>query len=248
MAAGNEQGLTDAIGYDIRVMHETWMEMLFPRQRGVEGTVLGKWTPDETREIITYRLWYALGVPVIAVFYPLVLLGYIVRFQAQKLNVTAVRLGFVGVVLVFALLWGGLTAAVYLELQSALEEGAVTGIAAASGVAVLAAALAYGFWRVGGRLLTILIAYPFAVTALFLPPVVAALFWEPLGDIIIDQGDDLFSWAFDAGPDSITEPLGDRYDRTEEDHAIIWFVISYPVGWLLGILVSLANLIRPTGE
>ncbi|SDJ48298.1 hypothetical protein SAMN05216226_10427 [Halovenus aranensis] len=248
MAAGNEQGLTDAIRYDIRVMHETWMEMLFPRQRGAAGTVLGKWTPEETREVISYRLWHALGVPVIAIFYPLVLLGYIIRFQARKLNVTATRLGFFGVVLVFTLLWGGLTGAVYLELQTALEEGAVTGIGAASGVAVLAAALAYTFWRLGGRFVTILLAYPFAVTALFLPPVVAALFWEPLGDIIIDQGDDLFSWAFETGPDSITDPLGERYDRDEEDHAIIWFAISYPVGWLLGILVSLANLIRPSGD
>ncbi len=248
MAAGTEQGLVDAIKYDVRVLHETWMEVVFPRQRGAEGTVLGKWKPEETREVITYKLWYGFGVPVIGILYPLVLLGYFIRYQTRKINVTAARLGFFGVVLLFAVLWGGLTALVYFELQGVLEDGAVVGIAAASVVAVVASALSFIFWRVGGRFTTVFFAYPFAITALFLPPVVAALFWEPLGEVIIEQGDDLFRWAFQTGPESITEPLGERFDRTEYHHAIIWFIVSFPVGWVLGFLVTLADLIRPKGE
>ncbi|MFC7072932.1 hypothetical protein ACFQJ7_13340 [Halovenus rubra] len=248
MAAGNEQGTLGAIKYDVQLMHETWMEMFFPRQRGAAGTVLGKWKPENTSEVISYRLWYALGIPIISIFYPLVLLGYFFRYQARKLNMTASRLGFFGVILVFTLLWGGLTALVYFQLQGVLQEGAVVGISAASAVAVVAAALSYIFWQLGGRFITVLFAYPFAMTALFLPPVVAALFWEPLGEIIIDQGDDLFRWAFQTGPEAITDPLGERFNRQEHDHAIIWFVVSFPVGWVLGILVSLADLIRPKGE
>ncbi len=248
MAAGNEQGLVDAIRYDLRVMHETWMEVFFPRQRGAADTVLGKWKPESTGEVITYRLWSGIGVPVVGVVYPLVLLGYFIRYQTHKINVTASRLGFFGIILLFTLLWGGLTALVYVELQGALEDGAVVGIAAASTVAVVSAALSYIFWRLGGRFTTVFLAYPFAMTALFLPPVVAALFYEPLGEVIIGQGDDLFRWMFRTGPESLTEPLGDRFDRQEHHHAIIWFIISFPVGWVLGILVTLANVIRPKGE
>ena len=50
MAAGNEQTLVEAIKYDVRVMHETWMEFVFPRQRDAADTVLGKWEPEETGE------------------------------------------------------------------------------------------------------------------------------------------------------------------------------------------------------
>jgi len=248
MAAATEQGLSDAIKYDLRVMHETWMEFVFPRQRGAENTVLGKWQPEETHEVFTYRLWWWLGVPLISIVYPMVLLGYFLRHQTRRINVTAARLGFFGVVLLFTLLWGGLTAIVYIQLQSALEPGAVTALTAASIVAVASSALSYIFWRVGGRGTTVLLAYPFAMTAIFLPPVVAALFWEPLGEVIIQQGEDLFTWVFQSGPDEIMEPLGDRFDRQEYHHAIIWFAVSFPVGWVVGTLVTLADLIRPKGE
>ena len=245
MAARQEQTIADAIRYDLKVMHETWMEFFFPRQRGAEDTVLGKWKPESTREIITYRSWYAFGVPAIAFLYPLVLVGYILRYQTRKINMTAERLGFFGVILMFTLLWGGLTALVYFELQGALEEGAVVAMAAASAVAVVSSAFSYIFWRLGGRGTTVLLAYPFAITALFLPPVVAALFYEPLGEVIIDQGDDLFYWMFQTGPEALTEPLGDRFDRQEHHHALIWFAISFPVGWVIGSIVTLADLIRP---
>lgn len=248
MSVATEQGLVDAIKYDVRVMHETWMEVFFPRQRGAEDTVLGKWKPEQPREVVTYNLWYYVGVPVVGIVYPLVLMGYFFRYQTRKINVTAARLGFFGVVLLFTLLWGGLTALVYFELSGALEAGAVEGIAAASAVAVVSSALAYIFWRVDGRFTTVFLAYPFAITAIFLPPVVAALFYEPLGEVIIGQGDDLFRWMFQTGPEAVTDPLGERFDREEHHHAIIWFIVSFPVGWLLGLLVTLADLIRPKGE
>jgi hypothetical protein len=250
MAAGNEQSFTDAIKYDVRVMHETWMEFLFPRQRGAADTVLGKWEPQETREVITYRLWSALGVPVISVVYPLVLLGYLFRYQTRKINVTAVRLGLVGVVLVFTLLWGGLAALVYLEFQWAFQEDGPLAIVAASGVAVFSSALAYLFWRVDGRPTTVLFAYPLAVTAIFLPPVVAALFSTYLADLILTRSDSLASWFVNEGPSlgGAVDYLEQNFERKEYHHVLIWFGISFPVGWVLGFLVTLADLIRPKSE
>jgi hypothetical protein len=246
MAAGTEQSLVAAIQYDFKLMHETWMEFFFPRQRGAEDTVLGKWQPETTRERITYRTWSALGIPVIAILYPLVLMGYFVRFQARKINVTAARLGIIGVVLVFILLWGGLVAVIWLQFSDTFTQLEIIAIAAASSVAVLSSALSYGFWRLGGRGSTVFLAYPFAMTAIFLPPVVAALFHPLLEDIIIARSDEMARWMFHNGPDVITEKL-DRFDRQEGHHVIIWFAISFPVGWLLGIMVTLADLIRPKG-
>lgn len=250
MAVGNEQNLTDAIKYDVRVMHETWMEVFFPRQHDASDTVLGKWEPQETREVITYRLWSALGVPVVGIVYPLVLLGYLFRYQARKINLTAVRLGLTGVVLVSTLLWGGLAALVYLEFQWAFQENGPLAIVAASGVAVLSSALSYLFWRLDGRPMTVLFAYPFAVTAIFLPPVVAALFSTYLADLILTRSDSLASWFVNEGPSlgGIIDYLEDNFERKEYHHVIIWFVISFPVGWILGLLVALADFIRPKGE
>jgi len=93
----------------------------------------------------------------------------------------------------------------------------------------------------------VLLAYPFAMTALFLPPIVAALLHPALEDIIIARSDEMARWMFQNGPDALTEPL-DRFDRQESHHIIIWFAISFPVGWILGTLVTLADLIRPKGE
>ncbi|MEF8812206.1 MAG: hypothetical protein V5A55_00055 [Halovenus sp.] len=245
MAAGSQQSLVDAIKYDVRVMHETWMEFIYPRQRGAADTVLGKWQPEGLRQTFFYRVWSLLGVPVVSIVYPLVLLGYFVRFQARQVNVTAARLGVIGVVLVFLLLWGGLVALVWFQFSGTFTRVETIAIAAASGVAVLSAALSYGFWQLGGRGTTVFLAYPFAMTAIFLPPVVAALFHPALEDVIIARSDEMARWMFQNGPDTLTDPLG-QIDRQEGHHVIIWFVISFPVGWFLGIIVSLAELIRPT--
>jgi len=248
MAAGTEQGLAEAIRFDLKRMHETWMEVFYPRQRDAEHTVLGKWTPEEAIQVYLYRLWSAFGVPVVGVLYPMVLFGYFVRFQTRRVNVTAVRLGFVGVVLLFVLLWGTLSALVAFPLEGQVGSGGVTAVVVASGVAVLASALAFGFWVLDGRPVTVFFAYPFAVTAIFLPPVVAALFSETLAEIILTRSDSLASWSLDQLPQVIRDYFVENFDRTGFAHVIIWFGVSIPVGWVLGIVVTLADLVRPTAE
>jgi hypothetical protein len=246
MSAGTETGLVDAVRIDLRLLHETWMEFIFPRQRGATGTVLGKWTPDTTGGMVGYRLWSALGVPVVGVLYPLLLLGYFLRYQTRRLNLAAVRLGAVGVVLLFTVLWGALAVLAWVDFRGLFGDTVVP-VVAASAVGILSSGLSYLCWRLDGRPVTVLFAYPFAVTALFLPPVVAALFSPALGDIVLDQSDSLASAVVDEyesfGP---VEYLVENFDRRDEHHVIIWFAISVPVGWILGTLVTLADLIRPT--
>lgn len=250
MAAGTEQGVVDGIKIDLQRMHETWMEFVFPRQREADGTVLGKWKPQGGAEAYAYRLWSILGVPVVALLYPLVLLGYFVRFQTRRLNVTAIRLGFVGVVGLFVLLWGALSLLAKFQFSGALSAGGVTAIAAASGVAILSAALAYGTWSVGGRVTTVLLAYPFAMTAIFLPPVVAALYSNAVASVVLTGSDSIARWFLFDAPSlfGVQEFLVENFEREGFAYVLMWFGISVPVGWLLGLIVTLADLVRPTAE
>ncbi|WP_335999601.1 hypothetical protein [Halorientalis halophila] len=249
MAAGRASGgVVDEIRFDLRRMHETWMELFFPRQRNASRSVLGKWEPTTAREKVTYNLWYFLGVPIIALLYPLALIGVILRFQSRRLDSAALRLGTVGVVVLFVLLWGGLTAASYVRFDG-LTEGFFA-VAAASIVAVVASMLAVGFRVVGGRVTTVLFAWPFAMTAVFLPPVVAALYSPTVASAVFPTSENIAIWLLDnplAFAD-VNTYLRTRYDLEGLAVAGMWFGISVPLGWVLGFLVTLADLVRPTAD
>jgi hypothetical protein len=245
-----EQGLVEAARWDLQRMHETWMEFVYPRQRGAEQTVLGKWKPQGGLSLFLYRAWSAIGAPIVAVVYPLVLLGYFLRFQTRRINLAAVSLGAAGVVGLFVLLWGGLAVGAKFVFYDHLSAGGVTAVAAASAVAIVAAGLAYGFWRLDGRIVTVLFAYPFAMTAVFLPPVVAALFSTAVADVVLTRSDSVARWFVFEGPEllGLTDFLVENFERDQFAHVIIWFAVSVPVGWILGTLVTLADLVRPTQE
>lgn len=250
MAAGTQQGLVDAIKIDLQRMHETWMEFVYPRQRGADDTVLGKWKPQEGIQVYLYRLWSALGVPVVALVYPLVLLGYFIRAQTRRVTVTATRIGLLGVVVLFVLVWSVLSLVVAFPLQSAFSSNALVAVVAASSVSVISAALAFIFWRFGGRVLTVLLAYPFAMTAIFLPPVVAGLYSNAVADFVLRQSDSIAIWLIENGPDvaGVKTYLTENFELAGPAYVLMWFGISVPVGWFLGLVVALADLVRPTPE
>jgi len=245
MSVGSE-GIIGGIRIDLVRMHETWMELVYPRQRGAGDTVLGRWTPDSQLGMVLYRAWSAIGVPVIALIYPLVLFGAFIRFQTRRINRTATSLGLLGVVVLSLLVWGGLAALARFQLD--LITGGFLAIALAGGVATVSAALALGAYSVDGRAATVALAYPFAMTAIFLPPVVAALFSETLAAIILPNSTDLAQWLLD----NALAPIGlaDFFSRTFElegvGYVIMWLAISFPIGWILGLLVTLADIVRPT--
>lgn len=249
MAAGRgraSSGVVDDIRFDLRRMHETWMELFFPRQRNASSSVLGKWQPKTAREKVTYNIWYYLGIPVIGLLYPLVLLGVIFRFQSRRLDSAALRLGTVGVVVLFVVLWGALTAASYVRFDG-LTEGFFA-VAAASAVAIVAAALAVGFRVIGGRGTTVAFAWPFAMTGVFLPPVVAALYSTTVASVVIPASDSLSRWFLYEvlATVGVAEFFIENFDREGIAYVIIWLGISIPLGWVLGLLVTLADFVRPT--
>jgi hypothetical protein len=247
MSVGSQQGVVDAMRVDLKKFHETWMELLFPRQRGADNTVLGKWRPQTTRERITYNGWSAVGALAIAVLYPLALLGVIVRFNARRIDVSVEKLGAIGVILLAILVWGGLAALVEFRLDYADRQA--NAIIAASVVAIVSAALAVFFRWLGGRVVTILFAYPFGMTAIFLPPVVAALVSESLAQFSIAFAEDVAVFVQDdiLAEVGLKEYFVDNFEREGFAYVLIWLGISVPLGWLLGIMVALADFIRPKG-
>lgn len=246
MATGEREGILDGVRVDVVRLHETWMELLFPRQRGATHSVLGKWKPTSTVDRLTYRLWSVLGVPLVALCYPLLLLGVATRFYSRRFDSAATRIGLLGVVFVVALLWGILTAVAYLRLSSL---AGVYAVLAASVVAVLSSALAYVFHRVGGRATTVLLAYPFGVTAVLLPPVVAAYYAVSLS-FVFEESTRLAVWLLEnvlwvGGVDDV---LRSRFELAGLGFLLMWVGLSVPVGWVLGTVVTIADLVRPTGD
>ena len=246
MSAGNTSGIVEGVRIDLKRLHESWMEIVYPRQVDADHTVLGKWTPDSQSGWIAYRAWGVVGWLTLAIVYPMVLFGYVMRAQARRLDWVAAYIGAIGTFLVLTVLWGGLTVIAHLELN----DEAMLAVMMASIVAVISGMLAYLFRSVGGRLTTVLLAYPFAMTALFLPPIVAAFYNPTIQDAVFAQSTDVSYWINENVMKEIglADTLRDRFDLRGVAHAIMWFALSYPVGWLIGIVVTLANYVRPKDD
>ncbi len=244
-------GIVDAVRVDLDRLHGAWMEIVFPRQRGRGHSVMGKWKPKTTPQKVAYHGWSVLGALGLLVVYPLTVFGFATRYYAAKLDSTATRLGVAGVVGLSVVVWGALTVVAHLQLPYE----AFLAVAAASVVATISAALGVGFSRIGGRTTTVLLGYPFSLTAIFLPPVVAALFVPTLQAAIFDPSDALAMWILDTFlyvgglNDWLRETfsLTDRFLFVEgEGLAVMWGGFSFLLGWFLGALVALANLVRPS--
>jgi hypothetical protein len=179
MSTEQRDGIIDGIRLDVRRLHETWMELLFPRQRGAQHSVLGKWKPSTTGDTIKYRVWSAIGVPLVALLYPLMLFGVVVRFYSRRFDSLATRIGLGGTILLMTVVWGSLTAIV--RFYGGFGQVGFVAVLVASVTAVVSSALAFVFWAKGGRATTVLLAYPFGVTAILLPPVVAAFYSDAVG-------------------------------------------------------------------
>ncbi|MDZ7702833.1 MAG: hypothetical protein U5J98_12680 [Halobacteriales archaeon] len=243
-APKTDPGLLEAIRIDLNTIHEAWMVLAFPKVRTGAHAVLGAWRPDSALSLAAYYLWSALGALVVGAVYPLAVVGFAVRYYAVKLDRTATRVGILGVVLLSILVWGGLT--VFARYRFSTE--GFLAVAAAGGVATVSAALSVLFARVGGRFTTVLFAYPFGMTALFLPPVVAALYSPSLATVVFPSSDLLAVWILDNVLDvrGINVYLRSRFDLVGVTYVGMWFGLAVPVGWVLGLLVTLADLVRPT--
>ena len=247
MSSGSARsGFIGAIQYDLGRLHDIWMELFFPRQLDAERTVLGKWKPSTTPGWIAYRSWAFVGAPVIALLYPLALIGMAARYYARRIDGTVTRIGVLGVIGISVLVWGALTVLARIRFS----EAGFIAVLAASLVATVSATFAVLFARIGGRATTVVLAYPFGVTALFLPPVVAAIYSPTLSDIVFPRSTTLAIWLLDnvLHVGGINDYLRSAYDLRGLAYAGMWFGLAVPVGWTLGTLVTLADFLRPTRD
>ncbi|EJN60516.1 hypothetical protein [Halogranum rubrum] len=237
-----QPGIFGAIRIDLARLHATWMELLFPRQLD-PSRVLGKWHPETTVERVGYTGWAAVGLPLVVVGYPLLLVGMLARFHAQRLDSAGARLGVLGVVGLSLLVWGGLTTVAHLRFS----QSGFLAVLAASVVATLAAALAVVFGRVGGRGTSVLLAYPMGMTALFLPPVVAALYSPSVASVVFPGSQSLAVWLLDTvlSVGGLDVLLRDQFDLRGVAYVAMWFGLAVPLGWLFGVVVTLADVVRP---
>jgi hypothetical protein len=229
--------------YDLRRLHGLWMALAFPQLRD-SHPVVARWTPETTGQRVLYRVWAVLGGVGLLVGYPVAVLGLLVRFQVGTVDRTTTRLGAVGTVLLAVLVWGGLTALARLRFS---VEGFLA-VTAAGSVAVVSTVLALVFGRFGGRPTTVVLAYPFAVVAVFLPPVVAALYSPALAAAVFPRSETLAVWILDTLLDyrGVNTLLRRRFELVGFAYVGMWGGLAVPLGWMLGLLVTLANLVRPT--
>jgi hypothetical protein len=238
-------GIVAGVRYDLRTLHGLWMALAFPQLRE-SHPVLGQWYPQTTPQRLAYRAWAVLGGLGLLVGYPLTVAGFAVRFYARRFDRTATRIGVVGTVLLAVLVWGALAALARVRFS---PEGFLA-VAAAGAVAVVATVLALAFARVGGRVTTVLFAYPLGVVAVFLPPVVAALYSPTLAGVVFPESESLAIWLLDnvLVVGDLNTRLRARFDLVGFAYVGMWSGLAVPVGWTLGVLVTLANLVRPTDE
>ncbi|ODR81955.1 hypothetical protein BG842_25945, partial [Haladaptatus sp. W1] len=217
-----------------------------PRQRQQSHSVLGKWQPQSTTGKVAYSIWSVVGTVVVALLYPFVLFGFAARYYTSRIDRTAASLGVLGVIVLSVVVWGGLAALASYRFST---EGFYA-VAAAGGVATVAAVFSYLTSRYGGRITTVLFAYPSGMTAIFLPPVVAALYSPALSNVIFPNSTNLAVWLLNnvLTYRGIDEILRARFGLEGLAYVGMWFGIAVPVGWVLGFLVTLANLMRPKSE
>jgi hypothetical protein len=236
-------GIVADVQYDIRRLHGLWMAVAFPQLRD-SHPVVGQWSPTTTRERATYRVWSFFGIVGLFVAYPLAVAGLFVRFNVRRFDRTTTRLGVIGTLLFALLAWGGLTALARMRFS---PEGFLA-VAAASSVAVLATVLALAFAHVGGRTTTVVFSYPLGVMAVFLPPVVAALYSPTLAGFVFTRSETFAAWFLDTALayGNLNTLIRRRFELVGFAYVAMWSGAAVPVGWALGLLVTLANLVRPT--
>jgi hypothetical protein len=220
------------------------MDLAFSHQRDPHP-IAGRPTPQSRAGMVGYRLWGVLGAVVVLLFYPFAVAGFAVRYYGRRLFGAAAALGSWKLLVATGALWGGLTALAYLRAFPA--EGVVA-VAAGGTVAAVSAVLALAFARRGGRATTVLVAAPLGVTAIFLPPVVAALYSPALADRVFPASTLLAVWLLE-GPlavGGLAAALRAQFDLVGLAYVGMWFGLAVPVGWLLGLLVTLADVVRGT--
>lgn len=233
-----------AIRVDLKWLHAAWMGLVFSRGLREDHSVIEHREPRTLRGVVGYRSWAAVGaLLLLVVVYPLFVLGLATRYYAHRIDRLSAGLGFVGIALLSLLVWGVLTVATYLS-PIAFEGFVAVGVAGV--VATVSAVLALYCTGWEGRSPTVALGYPFGVTAIFLPPVVASLYSPTLASIVFPRSESLAIWLLNNVLDfgGVAAFIRASFDLEGLAYVGMWFVLAVPTGWVLGTLVALVNYVR----
>lgn len=238
------RGVARSIRVDLGRLHAVWMRLLFDTALRDDYSVVEGWQPGSNRERLSMWLWQALGVVPIAVTYPVSVLGVATRYYAHRLDRWTASLGLAGVTLVSMVAWAMLTVLTYL---SPIAVEGLIAVAIAGVVATVSAVLAFLVNRHGGRGVRLALGYPLGVTALFLPPVVASLYSPTLASVVFPRSTSLAIVLLDTvlQVGGLAGFIRATFELEGVAYVAMWFGLAFPVGWLIGGIVSLGNVIRP---
>ncbi|WP_248897655.1 hypothetical protein [Haloplanus halobius] len=233
--------LLTAAKIDLVQLLAAWREIVFspPDEYPPES----RWRPESPGEHLAFWTWSLVGAVLIGVVYPFAALGFWVRYVGRQIDRVVAGLGILVIVGVVAVIWGGLTAVAWNRLPAA----GFRAVLAASVVATVSVGLSWVAARHGPRRLTLVLGYPFAVAAVLLPPVTAALFSPTLGSVVLPGSTSLAEWLLDnvLAVGGLNTIIRQQFDLTGFAFVGMWFGFAVPLGWALGLLVTLADTIRP---
>ena len=224
---------------DITQIHNYWMSIMFERHTNPHP-VAGEENPDNKYRKIKMSVWNAIGIPVSILVYPVILVGYILRkLFVEWISSFVARHHYFTVLGILVISWSTLSAVSYW-FNFGESTAAVT---IASIVAVLSGSVSYAVRVRMSTKLNIIIGYPMAYTAILLPPVTFALIHSAGGSIILELSSDLVILLKNivADPLGIRDFLTRKLDLVGFNYIILWFCISYVVGWFTGITVWLSR-------
>lgn len=227
---------------DIRAFHRLWMDLAFGQKRREESDLMGRWKPQSPALRLAYVVWSGAGYAFIFLLYPFAFLAFLLRASATKIDRTAATLGFLGVFVTTLIVWGGLSTAAYVHLpwEGFLGVAAATVTAAVSSVVALLAA------RTAGRMVTVAVSYPFAINVFVLPPFVTALHSDSVSAALFPASYDIAVWILDniLWVGGLNEMLRTAFTLEGVYHVGMWFAIAFPVGWSLGLVVTVAAAVQ----
>jgi hypothetical protein len=147
-------------------------------------------------------------------------------------TLTNTHMRSMGVVAGVTLLFWGISV-----IYGAFEYGTsgLVALIGASLIAVVTGAVATLFYLAPGRVKTVAITHPFAISTLFLPATVIALNEPAFSGFLYDSA--LFAEFI---INTFLAPIGletffrTTFDLNGSSYLVMWFAISFPVGWIFG--------------
>jgi len=232
-----------AIRADLTQLLSGWRGLVFAQRSTAYAAGTDQWRLDTPWKRVGFGVWSLLGAVLLPILYPFVAFGFWVRYVTRRIDRTIASLGILAVVGGVAAVWTGLTVVAWARFQASGFQA----VLAASLVATASVGLSWAASRTGSRPVTLLVAYPFAVSAVFLPPVTAALYSPVLGSVIIPESVSLANWLL-RNPlrlFGVSTFFSRQFTLTGLGFLWMWLAIAIPTGWVLGALVTAANAVRP---